>query len=345
MRDLSTQMSSRARVLKEQERLASVALESLEDLRRKLHSYRAGDLWVPTGGVSKQDTEIPPIVSVLLVGFAGSGKSSLVNLMYSVFGSTGLIPFAHTSSGNGKGGRTLCLEEHNVLRSPKSGFCVFDSRGLEYERISEGLEEVADWMRSGVRHRQLCKGAAAEMEEVDAHGPEFSSRRYARRKVDCAMVVADMSEIYNSHSSGDKKPLECTRRLFNSPALRICNESPMLILTHGDELTAEQRLQARVLICESLGIPEALASYDVVCLNEHGVAAEDADPISAYAVAEAVYRALLFADRNHPPKNTFADRALAALQWLIGWIAAFFAFLARFFSQLANKHHGKLKMP
>lgn len=43
--------------------------------------------------------DIPPVNTILLVGFHNAGKSSLVNLMYSVLGRSGLVPFAKTTSG------------------------------------------------------------------------------------------------------------------------------------------------------------------------------------------------------------------------------------------------------
>lgn len=91
-------LTPRLRVLREMERLALVAPEGLDELRHKLTSYRAGDLWLPTGGMKKEDMVIPPLVTVLLVGLCGAGKSALVNSMYSVLGRSGLIPFAQTSS-------------------------------------------------------------------------------------------------------------------------------------------------------------------------------------------------------------------------------------------------------
>lgn len=90
-------LTPRLKVLREMERLATVAVEGLDELRHKLLTYRSGDFWVPTGGIKKEDMDIPPIITILLVGFSGSGKSSLVNLMYSVLGRCGLIPFAQTS--------------------------------------------------------------------------------------------------------------------------------------------------------------------------------------------------------------------------------------------------------
>lgn len=90
-------ISPRIKVLREMERLALVSVEGLDDFRHKLLSYRAGDFWLPVGGVKKEEMEIPPTITILLTGLISSGKSSFINLMYSVLGRSGLIPFAQTS--------------------------------------------------------------------------------------------------------------------------------------------------------------------------------------------------------------------------------------------------------
>lgn len=89
----------RLKLLRELGRLDLLAQEGIRELRYKLQSYHSGDFWAPTGGLNKEDMDIPPVATILLVGFSGSGKSSLVNLMYSVLGRFGLINFALTSSG------------------------------------------------------------------------------------------------------------------------------------------------------------------------------------------------------------------------------------------------------
>lgn len=91
-------LSPRAQVLKEMERLASASHESFDELRHRLLTYKSGDLWFPAGGLERKDTDIPPVITILLLGFKGSGKSSVVNLMYTVLGRPGIVPFAQTST-------------------------------------------------------------------------------------------------------------------------------------------------------------------------------------------------------------------------------------------------------
>ncbi|ONH94079.1 hypothetical protein PRUPE_8G269000 [Prunus persica] len=334
----------RMRVVRELERLALVAThshhEGLNELRHKLHMYRSGDFWMPIGGITKENMDIPPLATILLVGFSASGKTSLVNLMYSVLGRSGLVPFAQTSppetgsyssNHSSKSRSSMVLKEHNVLRSLRSGFCVFDSRGFEYDQTGEGVEEqVSNWMSDGVRHNQVClrPGDDAALMEHE----EYSASKCVRRRVNCAMVVANMAEIYKALQAGDSKPMEATRQLFCSVnAFTNCNddERPILILTHGDMLSTEERIEGRLKICESVGVSETSGVYDIVCLTEYGFLAEESDPVSAYAVTEAVYRALLISDRTHSPKKSLEDWALLVLSWIMCFLGSLFALLAQ----------------
>ncbi|KAF8376828.1 hypothetical protein HHK36_031494 [Tetracentron sinense] len=346
--DLSnlSNLTPTVKVLREMERLALVAPEGLDDLRHKLLTYRSGDFWSPTGGINKEDMKIPPLITILLVGFSGSGKSSLVNLMYSVLGRSGLIPFAQTS-GNSPNYTTLFIEEHNVLRSLRSGFCVYDSRGFDYNRMSESFEDLTAWMVDGVHHNQLCRRSGDEALRregmvIPSMGSMLSSSRFKRRRVNCAIVVANVADIYKALQKGDSKPLEATRELFWCPSLRKCNENPLLILTHGDLLSAKERIDGRLKICEFLGVSETTGTYDIVCLTEHGLLADDSDPVTAYALTEAIYRALIFSDRTHSPKRNIKDWVVIFVSWVMCSISAFFAFLAYFFSRLSRRDKLKL---
>ncbi|XP_058077052.1 uncharacterized protein LOC131225528 [Magnolia sinica] len=334
-------LTPRIKILRELERLALIAPEALYDLRHKLTTYKSGDFWLPTGGIKKEEMNIPPIITILLVGFIGSGKSSLINMMYSVLGRAGLIPFAQ-ASGNSVNYRSNFLEEHNVLRSMRNGFCVFDSRGLDRDRMDESLDGLCEWMVDGIRHRQLCWRSGDDDGSRGGDGRVLSSLKssgsmYAKRWVNCVVVVANAAEIYRALKGGDSGPLEATRELFHFPPIRRCNENPILILTHGDELSTEERLEARAKICEFLGVSETTGAYDVVCLTEHGILAVESDPVTAYTLTEAIYRALLFSDRSHSPKKSMKDWALVCVSWAMCFISAFFAFLANCFSNLGKK--------
>ncbi|XP_021279818.1 uncharacterized protein LOC110413371 [Herrania umbratica] len=337
-------LTPRLRLLRELERLALIAPEGLNELRHKLLGYRSGDFWVPTGGIKKEDMDIPPVSTILLVGFSGSGKSSLINLMYSILGRSGLIPFAQTSSGSRSNYTTMYMEEHNVLRSMRSGFCVYDSRGFDYGGTTEALGELSSWMIEGIHHNQLCLryGDCTTMTDDVENVVTRSSSKFVQRRVNCVMVVANIAEIYKALKAGDFKPLEATRQLFCSPALRKSNENPLLVLTHGDLLSTEERIDGRLKICECLDISESNGVYDIVCLTEYGFLVEESDPVSAYALTEAVYRALLISDRGHFPKKKFQDWALLILLWLVRFIGVCFAILADVCSKLGQKE--KLRM-
>ncbi|PRQ21686.1 putative P-loop containing nucleoside triphosphate hydrolase [Rosa chinensis] len=351
-----SRLTTRMRVFKELERLALVASGStstreyhyhyseggVNELRHKLLTYQSGDFWMPIGGISKEKMDIPPVATILLVGFSASGKSSLVNLMYSVLGRSGLIPFAQTSSSGS--GRTKLLKEHNVVRSLRSGFCVYDSGGFNYNEISETSfgEELSSWMNDGVHQNQefLRSGDLDDVPPHDVAGDDRHvdfrtmsnynwSSKFVRRTVNSVMVVANMAEIYKSFKAGDSKPMEATRQLFCSSAFRNCNdEKPILILTHGDMLSTEERIEGRLKICECVGVSETTGVYDIVCLTEYGFLAEESDPVSAYALTEAVYRALLISDRTHLPKKTHQDWALIVLSWIMCFIASLFSLIA-----------------
>ncbi|KAF5931422.1 hypothetical protein HYC85_032295 [Camellia sinensis] len=337
-----SKVTPRLKVLRELERLALVASEGVDELRHKLFTYRCGDFWVPNGGLKREEMDIPSINTILLVGFHNSGKSSLVNLMYSVLGRSGLIPFAQTSSGSALNHTALLMEEHNVLRSMRSGFCVYDTRGFDYDRVLECVEELSEWVTEGVHHKQHClrPGDNDVLTEEDWETPLLNSfSKFARRRVNCVMVVANAPEIYKALKAGDRKPLEATKSLFCSPALRKCNENPILILTHGDKLPTEDRIDCRLKICEYLGVSETTGVYDIVCLTEYGFLADEFDPVTAYALTEAVYRALLISDRSHLPKKNLQDWAVLSLSWFMCFLGAFFAFLAHFFSKLGQRHN------
>ena len=53
------------------------------------------------------------------------------------------------------------------------------------------------------------------------------------------------------------------------------DEDHMLILTHGDKLSMEDRIDGRLKICQYLGIMETTGVYAIVCITEYGLLAEE----------------------------------------------------------------------
>lgn len=126
----------------------------------------------------------------------------------------------------------MFLEEHNVMRSTRSGFCVYDSRGFDYNKLTESLEELSSWMREGVHHKQLCwrPGDYLLTKEEMGSLAVKSSTKFVNRRVNCVMVVVDIAKIYKALKAGDSKPLDATKDLFCSPAFRKCGQSHTYII-------------------------------------------------------------------------------------------------------------------
>lgn len=118
----------------------------------------------------------------------------------------------------------------------------------------------------------------------------------------------------------------------------ISDVDPILILTHGDMLQPMERLNCRIKICNYLGIPVTTGAYDIVCLTEQGILAEESDPITSFALTEAIYRILLQSDRTHPPKRKYKDWITDFLSRIMCSLAYFFAMISRIFQRWGDKH-------
>lgn len=113
-----------------------------------------------------------------------------------------------------------------MLRSMRNGFCVYDTRGFDYDNVNECVEELSEWLTDGVHHKQLCSRRGDDgLTKEDLEVPLFNSfAKFARRSVNCVLVVANVSEIYKALKADDTKPLDATKELFCSSALRKCRK-------------------------------------------------------------------------------------------------------------------------
>ncbi|KAI3853828.1 hypothetical protein MKW92_047433 [Papaver armeniacum] len=287
-----TDLTPRLKVIREMERLALIAMKVWDDLRHKLLSYRSGDFWLPIVGIKKEEMDISPVITILLVDSLVLAKALLL-ILCMVF-LADLVSFLSLILQY----KSTFMEEHNVLRSMRSGFCVYDSIGLDYSQLGESLKHHQLYHRPGV------------LEESLASEPTMpSTSRFVRRR-----------RFTKAFLNGDSKPLESTRELLYATSIR----------------KSKERIDGRIKICEFLGVSETSGAYDIVCLTEHGILAEESDPITAYALTEAIYRALIFSDRTHSPKSAFMDYFLDFLNLIICFVAGMFTYLAHFFTQLAD---------
>ena len=225
-----------------------------------------------------------------------------------------------------------------MLRSTRNGFCVYDSKGVDYDQMEDGLEEISNWLEDGVRHLQPCAGVDHGEERPRFTGPP---PRFLKRKVNGVMVVINMEEIYRAQKCGDSRPLLAARSIFRRAAE---GRDPVVALTHGDLLAAEERVEARLTICESLGVSESTGAYDIACMNECGLLVDEFDVVTAYSLAEAVYRAILVADRSHLPKRKPVEWVLYGVNRFMWFLSAVFAFISFCFSSLAGRRRCKLKI-
>ncbi|XP_019178291.1 PREDICTED: uncharacterized protein LOC109173507 [Ipomoea nil] len=116
-------------------------------------------------------------------------------------------------------------------------------------------------MSDGVRHNQpCCRGSDADR-GIGVYGEMIMesmgrcAKSYCKRRVNCVLVVADMEEACKDFSSGDLKHVEAIKMIFHSPSIRRSNENPMLILTHGDMLTAKERVENQAEAMQMCGDP------------------------------------------------------------------------------------------
>lgn len=130
---------------------------------------------------------------------------------------------------------TMTLEEHNVLRSTKAGFCVYDSRGFRFgDPMDETLMELSQWTNEGVQHNQLCYISGDDF----GLGSTSTPTRFVKRHVNCVMVVANMSFMYDCFKASHSSSLESTKLLFSYSALKTASEFYSFLLFIPSDFTS-----------------------------------------------------------------------------------------------------------
>lgn len=271
-------------------------LEALEDAKQNIVSYKPG-LWIEdAGGLKRSNYDIPRTTTLLVIGPKGSGKSSLVNRISRVFEndkfSTDRAQVFYNSSGDG----TYFLQEFMIPRSSAS-FSLFDTRSLS-EKLSDNSKLLKTWMTTGVRHGQMV---IRDSDSVTVHEMIVKRGRHAlccpckKRRINFVIFVVDGVSVKKSMASGDNAQYtSLVAETFNCPYLSFKDDKPVVVVTHGDELTFSDRAHVRVHLGKLLGIPPATQIFDIP---------DKYDLSSELTIVEMLRYCLEHSDRNLPFKQ------------------------------------------
>ncbi|KAK1322502.1 hypothetical protein QJS10_CPA03g00569 [Acorus calamus] len=229
----------------------------------RIRRYKPGDWIEGVGGTARSDYEIPDTTTLLIVGPEGSGKSSLVNRISGAFEDDASAPDRAQVAYNWSVGMgTHYFKEYMIPRG-SSAFCVYDTRGLSNDR-SENLGLIKKWMTEGVRHGDL------DLRSSDLSG-EMRVRKtatqigghYRKRAVNFVIFVVDMTSVLKSMDARDKCYTDFVANAFGSPFLSFKDDKPVIVLTHGDELSRFDRARVRIHLGELLGVPPTKQFFEI----------------------------------------------------------------------------------
>ncbi|CAK9140905.1 unnamed protein product [Ilex paraguariensis] len=317
--------------------------DTLEEAKSKILSYTPGGWIEEVGGMSLSDYDVPKTTSLLLVGPKGSGKSSLVNKISSVFEDDKFASErAQISYNSSVGDGTYFLQEYMIPRRSTS-FCLHDTRGLLGDS-SENVKMLKRWMTKGVRHGELV------LRECDHSSFKTRLKYKARqngyrvseiRMVNFVIFVVNGLSILKAIESDDETGPRYTQMIatmFNSPFLSFKDDKPVIVVTHGDLLSLSDRARVRVHLAEQLGIPPKTQIFDIP---------ESCDPATELAIVDMLRYCLEHADRNLPVKGRFMGKVDAASlhAYLFRFIILVIAIISAYIHLVHFQHTRKDRLP
>ncbi|KAI3450824.1 hypothetical protein Pfo_007489 [Paulownia fortunei] len=301
-----------AEVLRSYEELPS-RIDRLEEAKNKILSYKPGSWVEKAGGMDLSEYDVPNTTSLLLIGPKGSGKSSLVNKISRVLGTTYSYqeePKCHNSSTEDG---TYFLHEYMIPRGSGS-FCLYDTRSLSVDS-SENLKMLKRWMAKGVRHGELVK---RKSDSTDLKAQlKCKARRSCSssqfRAINFVIFVVNGLSVLESMDSDEEKKKQYGQIIatnFNSPLLSFKDDKPVVVITHGDLLSLSDRVRIRVYLGELLGVPPTKQIFDIP---------ENNDSATTLAIVDMLIYCLERADRNLPAKDLFVGK-VSSVACLLLWM-------------------------
>ncbi|CAN6554276.1 unnamed protein product [Malus baccata var. baccata] len=273
--------------------------KNLEEAKSKILSYRAG-AWIDrVGSVKPRNYDVPKTTTLLLVGPKGSGKSSLVNRISKVFEDDEFASErAQVSYNSSVGDGTFFLHGYMIPRC-SSSFCLYDTRSLSDNSL-ENMIILKHWMENGVRHGELVirdsdsQSLRSTMMYKACDDGYLSSEI---RNVNFVIFVVNGLSVLKSMESDEDAETRYTEMIasaFNSRYLAFKDDKPLLVVTHGDLLSLDERARVRVHLGELLGIPPTTQIFDIP---------ESSDPVTELTIVDMIRYSLEHAEKNLPRRR------------------------------------------
>ncbi|KAM1122240.1 hypothetical protein ACFX13_003871 [Malus domestica] len=273
--------------------------KDLEEAKSKILSYHPG-AWIDrVGSVKPRNYDVPKTTTLLLVGPKGSGKSSLVNRISKVFEDDEFAcERAQVSYNSSVGDGTFFLHGYMIPRC-SSSFCLYDTRSLSDNSL-ENMIILKHWMENGVRHGELVirdsdsQSLRSTMMYKACDDGYLSSEI---RNVNFVIFVVNGLSVLKSMESDEDAETRYTEMIasaFNSRYLAFKDDKPLLVVTHGDLLSLDERARVRVHLGELLGIPPTTQIFDIP---------ESSDPVTELTIVDMIRYSLEHAEKNLPRRR------------------------------------------
>ncbi|KAM1346138.1 hypothetical protein PS2_035198 [Malus domestica] len=287
--------------------------KDLEEAKSKILSYTPG-AWIDrVGAVKPRDYDVPNTTTLLLVGPKGSGKSSLVNRISKVFEDDKFASErAQVSYNSSLGDGTFFLHEYMMPRC-SSSFCLYDTRSLS-DNSPENIKILKHWMEHGVRHGELVvrdsdsPSLRNTMMYKDRDDGYLSSEI---KNVNFVIFVVNGLSVLKSMESNEDAETQYTEMIasaFKSRYLAFKDDKPLLVVTHGDLLSLDERARVRVHLGELLGIPPTTQIFDIP---------ESSDAVTQLTIVDMIRYSLEHAEKNLPRKRKVETLSLLSCMLLL----------------------------
>ncbi|XP_077209859.1 P-loop containing nucleoside triphosphate hydrolases superfamily protein [Tasmannia lanceolata] len=271
--------------------------ETLFEAKNEILGYYPGAWIEKVGGLKRTDYDIPSTTTLLLVGPRGSGKSTLVNRISKVLEDDKFTPDrAQVSYKLSVGAGTCFLQEYMIPRGSNS-FCVYDTRSLS-EKVSENNKLLKSWMTEGVQHGQMVVRGSDDsialrvMKQKVRHTSLCTNEK---RMINFVIFVVDGLLVHKSMVSGETPQYtDMLAKAFNCPYLSFKDDKPLVVVTHGDELTLSDRACVRIYLGDLLGVPPDRQIFDIP---------DECDLATELTIVDMLRYSLEHADRNLPLKH------------------------------------------